>query len=64
MNRSMGWRILCRGVAVALICSAPAVRAGDQELLDKIKQLEARGLVRIERGKIVVLDKTGLEKLV
>ena len=29
-----------------------------------LKQLEVRGLVRIERGKIVVLDRAGLEKMI
>lgn len=29
-----------------------------------LKQLEARGLIRIERGKIVVLDRAGLERMI
>lgn len=29
-----------------------------------LRQLETRGLVRIERGKIVILDRTGLEKMI
>ena len=29
-----------------------------------LKQLETRGLIKTERGRIVVLDRAGLEKLV
>jgi CRP/FNR family transcriptional regulator len=29
-----------------------------------LKQLESRGLIRVERGRIVIVDRSGLEKIV
>jgi DNA-binding GntR family transcriptional regulator len=29
-----------------------------------LRQLEAKGLIKVERGRIVIVDRSGLEKLV
>jgi CRP/FNR family transcriptional regulator len=50
----------------ALTQQEMAARLGTvREMIGRsLRQLETRGLIKIERGKIVILDRTGLEKLV
>ena len=57
---------IATGQGPALTQHEMAARLGTvREMISRsLKQLEARGLIQVEHGKIIILDQAGLEKLI